>query len=159
MMSATILASLIRLKGYFHFEREQDDLTDMAVILTEKLAIKSERICALHPNSDTTKSAVINGSTSDGYHTFDELYEHRNWLWINLCKHLECGAWKSWKHSDGTNIDGWFLLGMNAEKGKQITYHLPMRLWNETLFASEEKIAPKFDGHTSADVLDRLKKL
>lgn len=28
---------------------------------------------------------IVDGDMSDGYHTFDELYEHRCLLFINLC--------------------------------------------------------------------------
>jgi hypothetical protein len=93
---------------------------------------------------------------SDGYHTFTELYEHRCLLWIAFCK-LHGGAWKSRVHSDGSKIDGWFLLGLGTKRGHQATYHLPDAAWNITSFAQEFEIAPEFDGHTSEVVMDRLK--
>ena len=37
--------------------------------------------------------------------------------------------------SDGTVWKDWFILGVNKEKGEQITYHLPMGKWKETEFA------------------------
>ena len=92
------------------------------------------------------------GETSDGYHTFNELYEHRHLLFAQLVQ------WKSKKHSDGTMFDGWFIAGINKEKGKQITYHIPMRLWDS--FKCEElENAPEWDGHTPNDVIERLKTL
>ena len=103
---------------------------------------------------------------SDGYHTFDELYEHRITLFIALCKKLselghepyvDGGIWRSQLHSDGTCFEGWFILGIRTDKGHQITYHLPMSKWEETNFAQERGKAPEYDGHTSADVLERLK--
>ena len=105
---------------------------------------------------------------SDGDHTFEELYEHRHWLWIQLCKyHIMVGGltdsqdvvWRSKLHSDGTGYDGWFVLGLGSETGKQITYHLPERLWNETGFAKTLEQAPEWDGHSAADVLNRLQLL
>lgn len=54
---------------------------------------------------------------------------------------------------------GWFILGINREKGKQISYHVPLKRWKETDFAQTLDKAPKFDGHTSQDVLNRLKTL
>lgn len=107
-------------------------------------------------------------SVSDGFHTMDELYDHRIALWIAYCKLAarieevasEKGSiWRSKQHSDGTGFDGWFVLGMNHTKGKQITYHLPMSKWEETEFAKTYDKAPEFDGHTSDDVLNRLKSL
>ena len=106
-----------------------------------------------------------NLEVSDGYHTFNELYEHRIVLWIALCNALglanhsnDQNVWKSKLHSDGTSFDGWFILGMNKETGTQITYHIPMKYWDECYFIELEK-APEFDGHTSADVLTRIKSL
>jgi len=103
---------------------------------------------------------------SDGYHTFGELYEHRIELWIALCRtlaKLEYNRpliWMSRLHSDGTFLDGWFVLGVNQWRGGQITYHLPDTKWDECLkFANEWGQAPEFDGHTSADVLQRLRML
>jgi hypothetical protein len=95
------------------------------------------------------------GDISDGYHTFDELYEHRIELYIALCK-TQKEVWRSKLHSDGSYFNGWFILGINKEKGKQITYHLPISKWNNCDFAETLNIAPKWDGHTSNDVLNRL---
>lgn len=111
------------------------------------------------------------GKISDGYHTFDELYEHRIVLWIALCAQLqgfryhgdlrnqfgdELMVWRSKVHSDGSKIDDWFLLGYRKEHGEQITYHLPMAKWDACGFAQILEKAPPFDGHTSEDVLTRL---
>lgn len=120
---------------------------------------------------------------SDGYHTFSELYEHRIALYLALCKKINAEdelnksmrafkegfafdrnswireVWRSKLHSDGTSFDGWFVLGVNKEEGKQITYHLPLVKWEETNFAETLDKAPEFDGHTAHDVLERFKKL
>lgn len=108
----------------------------------------------------------------DGYHTFEELYEHRITLFIALCKQRThifgvknegyyYDIWRSKKHSDGELAFGgtWFVLGIGKEKGKQITYHLPIEKWNECDFAKELEKAPEWDGHTSNDALQRLKSL
>lgn len=106
----------------------------------------------------------------DGYHTFDELYEHRIALYIALCKsknewHIDNGSeqfvWRSKKHSDGELSFGgeWFVLGIGKEKGEQITYHLPISKWDETDFAETLEKAPDWDGHTSDDVLERVKRI
>lgn len=110
-----------------------------------------------------------NIKVSDGYHTFDELYEHRITLFIALCKKLgevgdynyekDFNVWRSKIHSDGSSFDGWFVLGVGKGKGNQITYHLPMDKWEDCYFAEILDKAPEFDGHTSADVLERLKSL
>jgi hypothetical protein len=101
-----------------------------------------------------------NLEVSDGYHTFDELYEHRIVLFIALCKAYHPPVWCSVFHSDGTQYGDWFILGIGKEKGKQITYHLPAKYWSEVCeFAEVLEKAPEFDGHTSQDVLERLKNL
>ncbi len=120
------------------------------------------------------KSIEADVSISDGYHTFDELYDHRITLYIALCKIYEEfiapsvydsekgrkeDVWRSQKHSDGSNYEGWFLLGISKEKGKQITYHIPLERWDETSFAETLEVAPEFDGHTSEDVLKRLRQI
>lgn len=100
----------------------------------------------------------------DAYHTMDELYDHRTVLFATLCSlvhklHPHCPAWswKSIKHSDGSYEDGWFIAGINLEEG-QVTYHQKIEYWD--LFKCKDlEQAPKYDGHTSDDVLERLKNL
>lgn len=117
----------------------------------------------------------LTGKISDGYHTFDELYDHRITLFIALCrtiqKHFDQETeddeeaqkdrpvWRSKLHSDGSSFDGWFVLGVYANPSEQITYHLPLSRWVETEFADTLEKAPEFDGHTPQDVLERLKNL
>jgi len=101
-------------------------------------------------------------TVSDGYHTFDELYEHRIRLFITLCFairfHRE--VWVSIKHFDGSTFGDWFVMGINKNPGSQITYHLPARFWTEVCeFAEVLDCAPQFDGHTPEDVLIRLEDL
>lgn len=96
---------------------------------------------------DSTQ-AQVDGNTSDGYHTFNELYEHRHALFALLAD------WKSRLHSDGTMFDGWFIAGKDTPYG-QITYHIPDRLWELYAVAELDK-APQWDGHTSSDVIERL---
>jgi hypothetical protein len=103
---------------------------------------------------------IKTNDVSDGYHTFGELYDHRITLFIALCRCAgRQGVWRSKKNGDGGEWDGWFILGINKEKGEQITYHLPISRWGETEFAETLEQAPEFDGHTSEDVLERFKKL
>lgn len=67
--------------------------------------------------------------------------------------------WRTKTHSDGISWDGWFVLGLGKGEGDQITYHLPISRWDECDFAETLERAPEFDGHTSDDVLTRLKNL
>lgn len=138
----------------------------------KKYTIQKAKKITNDPSTETSLSFILEGyeemTVSDGFHTMDELYAHRIQLFIALAKLynmqinefvLKTKVWRSEKHHDGTGYDGWFILGINDEYGKQITYHLPMSYWEETNFADTLSKAPDFDGHTSADVLQRLKTL
>jgi hypothetical protein len=97
---------------------------------------------------------------SDGYHTFEQLYEHRIKLWIALLKDKPFEkVWRSERHSDGSVWKGWFILGYGKKQGEQLTYHLPIKYYVDTKFAETLDKAPEYDGHTPEDVLERLKKL
>lgn len=101
---------------------------------------------------------------TDGYHSFDELYEHRVRLFIALCKILKedanhNGIWRSKANADNSIYDGWFIMGIGKQKSKQISYHLPNRVWEATNFAETLPVAPEWDGHTPNDVIERLKSL
>lgn len=100
------------------------------------------------------------GEVSDGFHTFNELYEHRFALFIAVCKLLPLHrAWRSQMHADGTMYPGWFIMGIDRLPGEQLSYHLPIHKWSETDFATTLEKAPAWDGHTPQDVLERLGRL
>lgn len=93
---------------------------------------------------------------SDGYHTFEELYDHRTKLFIALCRLLPSKmVWKAKKHYDGTMYAGMFIMGVTTTDG-QATYHLEDKYWEETNFVTELPNAPEFDGHTPTIALSRL---
>lgn len=113
-------------------------------------------------------SSEDRGKVTDGYHKFSELYEHRIANYMALLKTIfdrDCSLrrpwyiWKSKAHSDGSVWDGWFILGIYTNPGEQITYHLPISKWDECSFARVLDKAPEWDGHTSADVIQRLNSL
>jgi hypothetical protein len=93
----------------------------------------------------------ISGSTSDGYHTFDELYFHRMVLFSVICNQNSELAWKSKKHSDGTMFDGdYFIVGISTLQG-QYSYHYKMDCW-DYFKVVELEFAPEYDGHRPEDV-------
>lgn len=101
------------------------------------------------------------GEISDGYHTFNELYEfrkHYNALLFNEWSSSEkYDVTKSKKHSDGELCfgGGWFIVTANTPFG-QISNHYELKDWD--LFkCNEVEISPEYDGHTADDVLFRLK--
>ena len=101
--------------------------------------------------------AVGAASMSDGYHSFEELYEHRHALFLMLMRSYPALSWFSTRHADGTSLDGWFIAGIKAPTG-DITYHLPERLWAEACATGAALFycGLPWDGHTSEQVLDRL---
>ena len=118
---------------------------------------------ALTSYADKRVQEGITENTSDGYHTFKELYEFRkiyNALafneWYEQGKYL---VHKSKKHSDGELCFGgsWFIVVATLPTG-QISNHYELKDWN--LFKCEEREIPNaFDGHTAEDVRERIVKL
>lgn len=105
-------------------------------------------------------SAEITGETSDGHHTFNELYAYRkayNALLFN--EWASRGLYdvhKSERHSDGEACfgGGWFIVSAQTPAG-QITNHYETADWELFNVASRERAAA-WDGHTPAEALTRL---
>jgi len=92
------------------------------------------------------------GEFSDGYHTFNSLYEQRCVLFAALVKAYKDKTWKSRRHSDGEKcFDGnWFIVGIETPEG-QYTYHYENKDW-ELFDCKEIERAHEWDGHTDKDV-------
>ena len=101
---------------------------------------------------------VITGETSDGYHTFNELYHHRAVLFSVIVKAFPDHAWKSRKHHDGSMYDGMFIVGIETPDG-QATYHYDVDPYWDMFKCKELEYAPEWDGHTPAQAIDRIGKL
>ena len=99
------------------------------------------------------------GELSDGFHTFNNLYEQRAILFAALVKAYKDKAWKSYRHEDGELCfdGGWFIVGIDTPKGSY-TYHYENKYWD--LFDCVELPRSKhWDGHTEADAETRLMSL
>lgn len=126
------------------------------------------------PNAaiDSTLGAKVSGSTSDGYHTFDELYEHRTGLLAALCNSCVavmecCGStdisgriFKSHRHHDGEMLEGYFIVGVNCKREEKdpdlwATWHCQEKWWCQFMVPVVER-APEWDGHTPSEALQRL---
>lgn len=99
---------------------------------------------------------------SDGYHTFKELYDFRLIYNASLINEWHYQGFynthKSKRHSDGEECFGgnYFIVMATLPTG-QISNHYPLKDWG--LFKCIEKVkADPWDGHTSQDVVDRLRK-
>ena len=105
----------------------------------------------------------ITGETSDGYHTFDELYEFRKiynaCLFNDWSSRNRYNVHKSKKHSDGEECfgGGWFVVVATLPTG-DISNHYELKDWD--LFkCNSRETAKEWDGHTSQQVLERLTNL
>ena len=103
---------------------------------------------------------TINENTSDGYHTFKELYYYRmlyNAAFFNeLAKQGKFNVVKSRKHSDGEPCfgGGWFIVVAELPTG-QITNHYEEKDWDYFNLPVVET-PPKWDGHTPQQAAERL---
>lgn len=75
---------------------------------------------------------LVTGATSDGYHTFDELYHH-----------------------DGTMYDGMFIVGIDTPAGPA-TYHYDVEPYWDMFPCRVLDRAPEWDGHTPDDAIERI---
>lgn len=101
---------------------------------------------------------------SDGYHTFDELYEFRKVYNAALFKEWsEQGKYevhKSIRHNDGELCfgGGWFIVVAILPTG-QISNHYKIADWDLFKIEAFDKAKYPFDGHSGKDVIDRLNAL
>ena len=102
-----------------------------------------------------TLGSEINGETSDGYHTFNELYHHRAVLFSVIVRDHRELAWKAKKHHDGTMYDGMFIVGIESPSG-QATYHYDLDPYWEIFDCEEREFAPEWDGHTPDEAIARI---
>ena len=132
--------------------------------------------------NELIKSGCITEQISDGFHTFGILYDIR--LAYNVALFNEWGkqkksnpypltilpfadgipkycVHKSWKHHDGELCfggKGWFIVVAMLPSG-QISNHYEAKYWDLFKIPETEKALYEFDGHTTEDVIERLKNL
>lgn len=90
------------------------------------------------------------GDITDGYHSFNELYQHRCILFSIICNTFRDYSWKSWLHSDGTMFTDYFIVGVTTPQGNY-TYHYHKDEWDRFNVKEIDK-APEWDGHTASDI-------
>ena len=141
-------------KGYI-FKDENGNAINATKIVLEKKKTNEEMA------ENSTKADM--GEVSDGYHTFNELYEYRMLynaaLFNEFAKQGLYDVHKSRKHSNGEYPFGdsnWFIVMAELPTG-QISNHYEMKDWS--LFDIPEKeVANVWDGHTPKGVADRLRR-
>ena len=96
---------------------------------------------------------------SDGFHTFNGLYEQRAILFAALVKAYRDKAWKSYRHEYGEYCfgGGWFIVGIDTPEGSY-TYHYENKYW-DMFDCVDLPRAKHWDGHTEEDAETRLMSL
>ena len=103
----------------------------------------------------------VSGDTSDGYHTFNELYDFRKAynaaLFNEWAASGKYSVHKSKRHFDGEDCfgGGWFIVVAQLPDG-QISNHYEMKDWDKFQLPETDKALFEYDNHTGADVLHRL---
>lgn len=121
---------------------------------------ESSSSSALAGRLRAVEAPAVTADTSDGYHTFRELYAYRkayNALLFN--EWAERGLYdvhKSRLHSDGAPCfgGGWFIVVAQTPTG-QISNHYQEADWNLFQVPERERGA-EWDGHTPSVALERL---
>ena len=129
--------------------------------LPEDLPYKAsvKRVLIQSPTADVVEIPEGGiGNLSDGYHTFNELYHHRAILFSVICNSMPDKAWKSKLHDTGDMFVGMFIVGLETPEG-QATYHYDIDPYWDMFKVKELEKAPKWDGHTPQDAIDRISKL
>jgi hypothetical protein len=94
-------------------------------------------------------------NVSDGNHTFEELYDHRNYLFLALMKSLPRKECNKWIADCG---DGWFLAGIVLDCGT-ISYHMKIdKFWRIATLSGAKvfPVPPAWDGAPASVSLQRL---
>lgn len=99
---------------------------------------------------------IVDGDISDGYHTFDELYEHRVLLFLTC---LKSGAFKAQSVCED-HYEGWDVItAYTPDNSHQISYHVPVKyrpIYEHIERVSTDTQAVLFDGHGSKLVAHRI---
>lgn len=108
--------------------------------------------------ADLIEPAKIDSGTSDGCHSFGELYHHRAVLFSVIVTMFPERAWKSRLHADGTMLEGMFIVGIETPDG-QATYHYDAEPYWDMFPCEELDRAPEWDGHTPDQAIERIERL
>jgi len=145
----------------FKFKLNNGDYVNVQAFIQQTIdQATQEAVEAERARLESLIPEKITGETSDGYHTFNELYEFRKLFnahlfneWYSQGKYE---VHKSTRHSDGEECfgGGWFIVMATLPTG-QISNHYEMKDWG--LFNCQvRQRADKWDGHTAKDVAKRL---
>ncbi len=101
---------------------------------------------------------IVDGEISDGYHTFDELYDHRCLLYLTwLVQEQRLGSERR-VYFVRNHYPNWDLL-VAYINDEQVSYHIRIYYRDilEKHFKEVDEKEHEFDGYTPEDVADRLR--
>lgn len=145
-----------------HNNQIQQKLIDECMVYASDLANDNEICEEILQDLKELNNNI--GNLSDGYHTFNELYEFRKiynaCLFNEWYKNNTHEVYKSKRHHDNEECfgGGWFIVVAILPTG-QISNHYELKDWDLFNISEYEKSKYEFDGHTPNDVLERLKSL
>lgn len=155
--TASMAAELLALRagvGLWRERAEKGQLhRDDLITERDKARARVTELEAAHPEPATSE-------TSDGHHTFAELYRYRMLynaaLFNEWARDGQYDVHKSWRHSDGEKCFGgdWFVVYAQLPSG-QISNHYEADAW-EFFRIPERETAAEWDGHTPGEVATRL---
>ena len=133
---------ILKTIGYYYSDGEEHKRCPVCGIDPTKLEQEIEKA--------REEGGEITEDTSDGYHTFKELYEYRKLYNAGMFNLLpkNFNVHKSKRHSDGELCfgGGWFIVMATLPTG-QISNHYELKDWD--LFKCEEReLADEWDGRT-----------
>jgi uncharacterized protein (DUF488 family) len=139
-----------------------ENVDNLIPFMNDSIAKKFRELIEQSKEMEKEQSKITE-NTSDGYHTFKDLYEFRKAY--NVALFNEWGehviptyeVHKSWKHNNGELCfgGGWFIVVAILPSG-QISNHYKAEDWDLFKIPEVEKAKYIFDGHTSKDVIERL---
>lgn len=106
---------------------------------------------------DVVVGPQITEDTSDGWHSFKDLYHHRALLFSVIVHNYKDMCWKSKRHHDGKELDWNFIVGIDTPWG-QASYHYGMDYW-DMFDCKVLKKAPYYDGYTADESVARIARL
>jgi hypothetical protein len=136
-------------------------------IVNNKIEIDIDELNAEMINKLINFFQIPTDGISDGWHSFEELYEFRKMYNAALFNTLAVDEYdyfvhKSWKHYDGEYCfekeKKWFIVSALLPTGL-ISNHYKAKDWELFKIREVDKALFEFDGHTPKDVLERLKSL
>ena len=136
---------------------------DSCVDFTEKNFEQLMQLITADRKRVALEARKVTGDTSDGCHTFNELYDYRRVynaaLFNEWASQGKYDVHKSWKHSDGKDCfgGGWFIVVAELPTG-QVSNHYEAQYWDNFVIPSKDT-ANEYDGHTPKQALSRIAEL